>query len=60
MAGSVRQQLQNQIETLQTRLALPSNKTRQLESRLEQTETNFDALKQVLWKLVLFLEGRQA
>jgi hypothetical protein len=56
----LRQQIQNQLEGLQERLALPSPETRRLEHRLSETESNFDILKQAMWKMVLFLEGKQA
>jgi len=56
----LRQQMQNQLEGLQERLALPTPETRRLESRLSETESNFDLLKQAMWKLVIFLEGKQA
>ena len=56
----LRQQIQNQLEGLQERLKLPSPETRRLESRLNETEGNLSLLKQALWKLVIFLEGKQA
>ena len=56
----LRQQMQNQIEGLQERVALPSPETRRLEHRLRETESNFDVMKQALWKLILFVEGKQA
>jgi len=56
----LRQQTQNQIDVLQARLALPSPDPHRLESRIRETESNFDLLKQALWQLVLYLEGKQA
>ena len=56
----LRQQMQNQIEGLTERLALPTPETRHLESRLGETEGNLGLLQQALWKLVIFLEGKQA
>jgi len=56
----LRQQMQNQLEGLQERLALPTPETLRLESRLSETESNFDLLKQAMWKLVIFLESKQA
>ena len=56
----LRQQIQNQLEGLQERLALPTPETRRLESRLNETEENLSLLKQAMWQLVIFLEGKQA
>jgi len=56
----LRQQIQNQLEGLQERLALPTPETRRLESRLNETEGNLSLLKQAMWKLVIFLEGKRA
>jgi len=56
----LRQQMQNQLEGVQERLALPTPETRRLESRLNETEGNLSLLKQALWKLVVFLEGKRA
>ena len=51
------QQIQNQLKGLQEPLALPES--RRLESRLNETEGNLSLLKQVVWKLVLFREGKR-
>ena len=55
----LRQKMQDQIGELREHLALPSPETRRLERRLGETESNFDLLKQAMWKLVIFLEGKQ-
>ncbi len=56
----LRQKIQNQIEGVEERLALPSSETLSLERRLCETESNLALLKQAMWNLVLFLEGKQA
>ena len=56
----LRQQMQNQLDGLQERLALPSSETLHLESRLNETEGNLSLLKQAMWKLAVFLESKRA
>jgi hypothetical protein len=56
----LRQQMQNQLDGLQERLALPAPETHHLESRLNETEGNLSLLKQAMWRLTVFLEGKRA